>query len=523
MVPQQDLIHSEVIPDDASLPSREDLELPSKADSKQAFLTFFKSLFGAGLLSLPNVLGAVGLPLGVLLYSLVAACCTLTCFFLLRARHMAEKHLQSTNQHTHTRLTTYADLAQILYGDKMALLVQGVIVILHILFTTGLVIVILENLSDLISVNDWFWYSSLLLLIMGLLQIAWLQDMWIISALGLLVYSVGVIGSTIYSAASDPNPPSDIWKFKASAAPSFIGSAVYALEGINLALPTVHSMQKQQDGVKVVCWAVVMYAVLTLLFGAIGYAGGLGGGPDTLYSRAECDVVTRCISPQTLQTLLRVALSIAMLLSVPVMLFPATEMLEVAITELRVRVRQRRERKKQRKLSRQQPLPPYKSSQSPSDMLLETQNDIPDAAQASTTELQQQQLPSHVTAPDTWYHSLEEKLASIDDDGLHTAASIHVIEKSWRLRVGLAVWILGLAIAVPSFTLFSALVGAVGLSFAGFILPCLLYLKGLQVTHEPIRYPTLTVTGFLMAFGLYNMTVGGWSAFKDVLGGVLED
>jgi type IV secretory pathway TrbD component len=347
--------------------------------------------------------------------------------------------------------------------------------------------------------------------------------MWIISALGLLVYSVGVIGSTIYSAASDPNPPSDIWKFKASAAPSFIGSAVYALEGINLALPTVHSMKKQEDGVKVVCSAVVMYAVLTLLFGAIGYAGGLGGGPDTLYSRAECDVVTRCISPQSLQSLLRVALSVAMLLSVPAMLFPATEMLEVAITELRARVRQRRERKRQQKLAHQQSFPPYKSYQSPGEILLETPNNIPDASRANAMEQKRQdELPNHGTEPDTWYHSLEEKLASIDDDGLHTAGSIHLIEKNWKLRVGLAIWIMGLAIAVPSFTLFSALVGAVGLSFAGFILPCVLYLKGLQDTHEPIQYPILTVTGFLMAFGLYNMTVGGWSAFKDVLGGVLE-
>eukprot|EP00568_Trieres_chinensis_P006330 CAMPEP_0183310080 /NCGR_PEP_ID=MMETSP0160_2-20130417/28856_1 /TAXON_ID=2839 ORGANISM="Odontella Sinensis, Strain Grunow 1884" /NCGR_SAMPLE_ID=MMETSP0160_2 /ASSEMBLY_ACC=CAM_ASM_000250 /LENGTH=73 /DNA_ID=CAMNT_0025474233 /DNA_START=97 /DNA_END=314 /DNA_ORIENTATION=+ len=60
-----------------------------RASSSHSFITFFKSLFGAGLLALPNVLGRVGLLLGTALYLLVGIGCALTCYVLLKAREIA--------------------------------------------------------------------------------------------------------------------------------------------------------------------------------------------------------------------------------------------------------------------------------------------------------------------------------------------------------------------------------------------------------------------------------------------------
>ena len=64
-----------------------------KVSSTYAFIIFFKSNFGAGLLALPNALGQVGLPLGFALYLLAAVGCTVTIYLLLRAHNIAEAEI----------------------------------------------------------------------------------------------------------------------------------------------------------------------------------------------------------------------------------------------------------------------------------------------------------------------------------------------------------------------------------------------------------------------------------------------
>ena len=64
-----------------------------KAPSSLAFVTFFKSLFGAGLLALPNVLGKVGLALGAIIYLGVALGCSFSCYLLLLARDITARYV----------------------------------------------------------------------------------------------------------------------------------------------------------------------------------------------------------------------------------------------------------------------------------------------------------------------------------------------------------------------------------------------------------------------------------------------
>ena len=67
--------------------------------------------------------------------------------------------------------------------------------------------------------------------------------------------------------------------------------------------------------------------------GLVGYAGVLGGGEGTGKTPQECNIVTKCITPQSLQLTIQIARSIALLLSIPVMLNPSTKMLEVMLTD----------------------------------------------------------------------------------------------------------------------------------------------------------------------------------------------
>ena len=61
-------------------------------------------------------------------------------------------------------------------------------------------------------------------------------------------------------------------------------------------------MRDPSKSIFVVCSATMLYGLVTLVFGAIGYAGGLGGGDGTgKTSSEECDVVvTNCITPDSL-------------------------------------------------------------------------------------------------------------------------------------------------------------------------------------------------------------------------------
>mmetsp|Transcript_6404 Transcript_6404/g.9306 ORF Transcript_6404/g.9306 Transcript_6404/m.9306 type:complete len:174 (-) Transcript_6404:2-523(-) len=86
------------------------------------------------------------------------------------------------------------------------------------------------------------------------------------------------------------------------------------------------------------------------------------------------------------------------------------------------------------------------------------------------------------------------------------------------LRLTLALLILILAVMTPSFTLFSSFVGAVGLTFAGFIVPPILYFIALRLDSS--KYMSFSMILFLMAmllFGIFNMVVGGSSSFKQLV------
>ena len=505
-----------------------------KTSSALAFVVFFKSLFGAGLLALPNVIGRVGLILGAMIYLAVALGCAFSCYLLLRAREITADFLEkptafggalgiTNDNYVHQpnqggdqtdkadkphHLVTYGDLADVLLGKGMAMITRWTIIVLNILFTAGLVIVIIENLESFVSNHDannaddddgTFYMSTrqqlgllLFLLVSGLVQIPWLQDMWIISVLGLAVYTIGVIGSSLFSAfwtiffgeESGRGMPTDLWEFKWNGVPAFMGNAVYALEGINLALPTVHAMQHPSNAAHVVCGALILYGKVTLIFASVAYAGGLGGGDGTGLEAEECDVVTNCITPSTLQSTIQITLSLAMMLSIPVMMYPSTEMLEVMLTDHLEKKEQEHVEWRRRNASNTGEV----------ELLERTRRD-------SETKLVQ-------------HHSASECDVVYTDSRISVAQQQEEFsqDRSWKLRLFLSFLTVMLGTCMKSFTQFSGFVGAVGLSFAGFVLPPLLFVRAHQAANRPVGHGMLTGAALLATFGIYNMVTGAVAA-----------
>ena len=213
------------------------------------------------------------------------------------------------------------------------------------------------------------------------------------------------------------------------------------------------------------------------------------------------------ITPSSLQTTIQVTLSIAMVLSIPVMLYPSTEMLEVMLTD--------------RQEEKEEQMDDWKRRNAGSDGGVELQAY---SRSESKTKLVDHGRGRQTDRPDDTSRESSKKGTGIDEYGTSgrgdsllydTNGQQDEVEfsqdKSWKLRLFLSVLTVALGGAMKSFTYFSGFVGAVGLSFAGFVLPPLLYLRAMQRANLGISWGTMALLAALLLFGLYNMIVGGTS------------
>lgn len=153
-------------------------------------------------------------------------------------------------------------------------------------------------------------------------------------------------------------------KTKWSGIPTYVATTIYCIEGINLALPTVSSIEgtqrwgglgsslrrkgssqlneqgvskkdieRQDLSVFIVVGAVFLYGMVTLVVSWIGLAGGLGGGAGTIHGEDGCWDVTYCLNSSAVRFVYMLSLGVALVLTLPVILYPSTEMLEVWLDE----------------------------------------------------------------------------------------------------------------------------------------------------------------------------------------------
>ena len=149
-----------------------------------------------------------------------------------------------------------------------------------------------------------------------------MKDLWFVSMLGLGTYLIGVVGSTVYFAASNYNPPTPSpfeWRWEGAA--HFYGVAVYSLEGINLTLPVSASMKSLRKPPFVMTVGVCLFAGITAFYSSFAYAAGLG----------TCDIIIQCLGRGAFVNLVRVALALSLIATHPVYLIVASEIFERAL------------------------------------------------------------------------------------------------------------------------------------------------------------------------------------------------
>ena len=432
-------------------------------------------------------------------------------------------------------------------------------------------------------------------IILVLLQIPSLRELATISSIGLITYAVGCIGTMIYVAVVKTSGqfqdhPEEMWAVKWSGIPTYVATTVYAIEGINLALPTVISVEGIQRmwmlknkstpdlrestsgggseggnnggksppdlSVYIVCGAVFFYGFITLIVSWLGLAGGLGGGIGTIHEESGCPDVTYCLNSSSARFVYMLSLSIALILTLPVILYPSTEMLEIWLDEREEKRQKRREAALMSYTNEIDSSPPQDDAKVRRNLvnmirqrsILQDRDDDETLgsplSESSGSEMKDVnvELAESLSVKTEYKQPKKEVVVSpLEGDGSITSPSANKSNpdpfdrlngkmrrvKYWKLRMLLAGTIIFIGTiegSFPQVLKVAEVIRGVGLSIAGLIFPPLLYMSAVGG-----RFGTGMAAGLslLVGLGLFNICLVLMSAFggKDYImeeGGVRD-
>ncbi|KAJ3287514.1 neutral amino acid transporter [Borealophlyctis nickersoniae] len=231
---------------------------------KKAFFMLLKAFVGTGVLFLPKAFANGGMGFSIILMVIIAYL-TLHCMMLLveTSRELGG---------------SFGDLGEKLYGPRVRQLVLASIALS-------------QNLRDFVMVSsnckvvlpDWAFIIFQLLLYIPL---AWIRkikhfsltsliaDVFILLGLSYVFYYDITILSTRGPA------PGLVW-FNMESFPLFVGTAMFAFEGICLILPIAESMKRPDHFNRVLTLCIVAIAVIFIVIGAMGYLT-FGTGVETI-------------------------------------------------------------------------------------------------------------------------------------------------------------------------------------------------------------------------------------------------
>ncbi|KAI8923811.1 transmembrane amino acid transporter protein-domain-containing protein [Entophlyctis helioformis] len=281
----------------------------------KAFFMLLKAFVGTGVLFLPKAFMNGGILFSTALMVIIGYL-TLHCMVLLveTSRALGGK--------------SFGDIGNHLYGPRMRELVLGSIAISQMGFCCAYFIFVGQNLRDLLMIvsgchwilPDWFF---ILLQLVLYIPLAWVRriknfgitsliaDVFILLGLGyIFVYDLTVIGETGIKQVSLINLES----FSL-----FIGTAMFAFEGICLMLPIAESMKRPQNFGSVLTWCILTIGVIFVTIGGLGF----------MAFGSEVETVVFLNLPKTpAVTGIQFFYAVAIMFSFPLVIYPAIRITE---------------------------------------------------------------------------------------------------------------------------------------------------------------------------------------------------
>ncbi|EMG49528.1 AVT4 Vacuolar amino acid transporter 4 [Candida maltosa Xu316] len=290
-------------------------------DSKAYFL-LLKAFVGTGVLFLPKAFANGGLlfSVGLLVFFAILSW---WCYLILVYAKIA------------TRVSGFAEIGLKLCGPWLQKLILSSIVISQIGFVAAYIVFTSENLrAFVINVTGWdksdidvFWFIVLQVLIVIPLSLirditklslsAVLANVFIFSGLITILYYIFYEWLVVNSGDFGNHIE---YVFNESSFSLFIGTAIFAFEGIGLIIPIQESMIYPNNFPKVLGQVIFSIAVIMIIVGSLGYL--------TFGERVQTVILLNLPQDSPMVIITQLLYSLAILLSTPLQLFPAIRLLE---------------------------------------------------------------------------------------------------------------------------------------------------------------------------------------------------
>ncbi|KAI9018643.1 transmembrane amino acid transporter protein-domain-containing protein [Phycomyces nitens] len=287
-----------------------------KASVTKAMFMFLKAFVGSGVLFLPKAFANGGLGLSIVLMVVIAVISLVGLLRLVEAQNIVGG--------------SYGDMGGVLYGERVRYMVLFFIAVSQLGFVCSYLVFISGNLVNVVDVLSscaahldqkyYIWIPLILVLPLALVRhIARLSFTAIIADVFILFGLVSVLYFASMELGVNGVGP-NVKMVNPSSFALMIGTATFSFEGVGLVIPIVESMQKPERFPFVVTVGTMIVCVVYVLIGSISYlAYGDHIQAAVIYNFPPSNPLT--ITAQTFY-------SIAIILTTPLTLFPATKILE---------------------------------------------------------------------------------------------------------------------------------------------------------------------------------------------------
>eukprot|EP00761_Pharyngomonas_kirbyi_P006626 gb/GECH01006634.1/.p1 GENE.gb/GECH01006634.1/~~gb/GECH01006634.1/.p1 ORF type:complete len:440 (+),score=59.47 gb/GECH01006634.1/:1-1320(+) len=275
-----------------------------------------KSMVGIGILTLPYAVQNSGLWLGLATMLCLVVICDYTIKLLVYAKN-------AINEEAGEEIAlSYEDVGGAVFGRWGRWLVQFSVVSCEIGVCCSYVIFIDENMNSVVSsVPKWAWALITLPLLLLLCFLPNMRYLAFTSFIAMIALALAIVVIFVYG-FRDLTLENFTQRSGAeiSTYPIFFGIAVFSFEGINMALPVENSMRKPQNYPLVIDITMVSVFAVVIMFALFGY---VFFGEDTC-----SDITLNLPTSGVVPALVKISLSLELLFTYPIALWPVMVMLE---------------------------------------------------------------------------------------------------------------------------------------------------------------------------------------------------
>ncbi|KAL5526503.1 hypothetical protein ACEPAF_8227 [Sanghuangporus sanghuang] len=291
------------------------LDAHGDATVTQAILMLLKSFVGTGVLFLGKAFYNGGILFSSITMTVIALISLYSFLLLVKTKHVVPG--------------SYGDIGGVLYGPWMRYSILSAVTLSQLGFVCAYTIFVSENLQAfalavshclrLIPVQYFILMQLVIFLPLALIRnIAKLSSAALVADVFILAGLVYIFGSEIAIISSRGIAKVEL--FNPKDFPLLIGTAVFSFEGVGLVIPISDSMREPRK-FPAILTGVMLF--LVVLFGGGGVLAYLAFGPEV-----QTVVITNLNSESKLVQAVQLLYSLAILLSVPLQLFPAVRIME---------------------------------------------------------------------------------------------------------------------------------------------------------------------------------------------------